>query len=223
MPVNDCASDFWVKRRMSMPQQDSKGTGRGVRGIEATLSRARQNKSTVAKECEVALMQEGAMYLTARLKDSSVDCVMQMKRDMTMKKNKERRPKDQGGDEQREKNQSMFEEKQMGTHPKSPIHLPNPSCIRLGDTEGIMGWDRACSVESGGRSHRVGVPFGWTRIKQSGWSKWSERLASGGGGGVSQRTSEPMSVMAAALRTQCRGREAREGPAHSAALVGESG
>jgi hypothetical protein len=28
------------------------------------------------------------MYLTARLKDSSVDCVMQMRRDMTMKKNK---------------------------------------------------------------------------------------------------------------------------------------
>jgi hypothetical protein len=54
--------------------------------------------------------------------------------------------------------------------------------------------------------------LGWTRIKQSGWSKWSERLASGGGG-VSQRTSEPMSVMAAALRTQCRERGPRAGSA----------
>lgn len=111
----------------------------------------------MAKECEVALMQEGAIYPTARLKDSSVDCVMQMRRDMTMKKNKvsslrgearhcrHRIIRTYGKDGQRtraemnrEKKPKHVQGKQMGTYPKSPIHLPNPSCIRLGDTEGMM-------------------------------------------------------------------------------------
>jgi hypothetical protein len=79
------------------------------------------------------------------------------------------------------------------------------------------------SVKNGGRSHRVGVPLAVdrTRIKQSGGSKWSTN--GGGGDGVSQRTSEPMSVMAAALRTPCRGSGLRAGSAGKAGMQGGLG
>ncbi|KAJ7919766.1 hypothetical protein B0H13DRAFT_1868181 [Mycena leptocephala] len=57
--------------QMSMPQSDSKGTGRGVRGIEATLSRARQNRFEDPEIIENRPWpkSEGAMF--SRLRDAN--------------------------------------------------------------------------------------------------------------------------------------------------------
>ncbi|KAJ7877942.1 hypothetical protein B0H14DRAFT_2567498 [Mycena olivaceomarginata] len=216
--------DSWVKRRTSMAQQDRKGR---FKDIEMSENRPFPNPET-ATDTEQRVGQRvlqawgSPVYMGKTVKGPG----WMVNREGL----------------KGEKHQNMFKEKQNGHEPKKPNHPLQSFCIRLDDAEGIeegirrrelVKWyadprerergEKASSVKNGGRSHRVGVPLAVdrTRIKQSGGSKWSTN--GGGGDGVSQRTSEPMSVMAAVLRTPCRGSGLRAGSAGKAGMQGGLG